>query len=323
MIKYGYHVDSDFNPSLFQTKVADSIANGNSYGVLYWRYTGTVFILHPEHLIKQEEDTDYYYELYGVTGMNGDLRETTTAYGSYPWYICIRYSKSTPNTSTSIYAHAMTINDYGNVFANNLQDSRIYSWHGGSDNVPSYYLYGQLPIGAEWGIVDGDLPFLGDAVNYPAMDDVPSTVWLANDEDLPWMECFIQYPPLDDVYAGSWVIGGKDEDCPWLQIFPDIETISDYPICLWRITDEDDCPWKIVFPDIERINDAPLGLWVIRDRDDCPWKKAFPKLYKPIKEIPPKYITPVKAIIIKDIEYNITVYNPLTYNVKVRKGVKI
>jgi len=29
-----------------------------------------------------------------------------------------------------------------------------------------------------------------------------------------------------------------------------------------------------------------------------------------------------KAIIIKDIEYNITVYNPLTYNVKVRKGVR-
>lgn len=321
MIKYGYHVDPNFNPERFQTSVADSIADGNSFGVLYWRYADTVFILHPSDLKESDEDTDYYYELYGVKGMTGDVVETTTFEGSYPWYLCIRYSKSSPNTSTSIYAHAMTISDYFGVFSGNLKNSSIYSWHG-TDECPSYYLYSYLPIGSEWGIVDGNLPFLGDAVNYPAIDDVPSTVWLANDEDLPWMECFIQYPPLDDVYAGSWVIGGKDEDCPWLQIFPDIETISDYPVCLWRITDEDDCPWKIVFPDIERINDAPLGIWVIRDRDDCPWKKVFPKLYKPIKEIPPKYIIPVKAIIIKDIEYNITVYNPLTYNVKVRKGVR-
>ncbi|OQA46498.1 MAG: hypothetical protein BWY47_01687 [Bacteroidetes bacterium ADurb.Bin302] len=42
----------------------------------------------------------------------------------------------------------------------------------------------------------------------------------------------------------------------------------------------------------------------------------------PITGTGTKYITPVKEIIIKDIEYNITVYNPLTYNVKVRKGVR-
>jgi hypothetical protein len=321
MIEYGYRVDSNFSSSIFNEQVSLSSAQGNSFGVLYWRYTGTVFILHPSDLMDSQEDDSYYYELYGVTGMNGDLRETTTATGSYPWYLCIRYSKSTPDTSTSIYCHAMTINDFYSVFSGNLKASNIYSWHG-TDECPSYYLLAAVPD-SDWVIVDGNLPYLYDAVNCPAIDDVPATVWLANDEDVPWMECFIQYPPLDDTYAGAWVIGGKDEDCPWLEIFPDIEAISDYPICLWRITDEDDCPWKIVFPDIERINDAPLGLWVIRDRDDCPWKKAFPKLYKPMKEIPPRYITPVKAIIIKDIEYNITVYNPLTYNVKVRKGVKI
>lgn len=320
MIEYGYRVDSNFSSSIFNEQVALSSAQGNSFGVLHWRYTGTVFILHPSDLMDSQEDDSYYYERYGVNGMNGDLRETTTATGSYPWYLCIRYSKSTPDTSTSIYCHAMTISDFNSVFNGNLKASNIYSWHG-TDECPSYYLLEAIPD-SDWLIVDGDLPYLYDAVNYPAVDDIPSTVWLANDEDLPWMECFIQYPPLDDVYAGSWVIGGKDEDCPWLEIFPDIEKISDYPACLWRITDEDDCPWKIAFPDIEKITDAPLGLWVIKENDDCPWKKVFPKLYKPMKELPPRYITPVKAILIKSIEYNIIEYNPITYNVKVRKGVR-
>ena len=86
---------------------------------------------------------------------------------------------------------------------------------------------------------------------------------------------------------------------------------------------EDDSPWKKPFNPLMKINDAPNMVWIINpDKDDSPWKKAFLPLYKPVKETRPKYITPVKAIIIKDIEYNITVYNPLTYNVKVRKGVR-
>ena len=319
MIAYGYHVDSNYNPERFQTAVADSIADGNSFGVLYWRYTGTVFILHPSDLKASDEDTDYYYELYGVKGMSGDVVETTTSEGSYSWYLCIRYSKSTPNTSTSIYAHAMTISDYFGVFGGDLTKSSIYSWHG-TDECPSYYLYSYLPLGSEWGIVDGNLPFLVDSVTPPNLDDTPDTVWLADDEHLPWMDSFISYPPIDDVYAGAWKIT-EDDDCPWLEIFPNMEGIEEIPLGLWKITEDDDCPWLEIFPNMEGIEEIPLGLWKITEDDDCPWKKIFPKLYKPVKELPKKY----KYINVKtkeSINYCINISQYITYNIKIKKGVR-
>lgn len=320
MIAYGYHVDSNYNPERFQTAVTNSIAGGSTYGVLYWRYASTVYILHPEHLRDSAEDTDYYYELYGVTGMNGDQQETTMAIGSYPWYICIRYDKNTPNTSTSIYAHAMTVNDFYGVFGGDLTNSSIYSWHG-TDECPSYYLYSYLPLGSEWGIVDGNIPFLGNCADVPALDDGANLIWKADDTNLPWLDAFCDIPLLDDYYELIWKITDQD-DCPWKSIF-DIRPIDELPNYVWRITEEDSSPWKIPFNPIYEINDFPDILWIIRgDRDDCPWKKAFPKLYRPIKEIPPKYITPKKPITVKSPEYVIDVHNPIIYNIKVKKGVR-
>lgn len=188
-------------------------------------------------------------------------------------------------------------------------------------------------MATNWKIVDGNLPyednFFTPVPNTSMSDaDAPYFFYRIIDGDLPFRNTFHAVPDASGFHNLQWCLipDSPDESkslIPFKTIFNPIIPVDTIPSFVWRINpDEDDSPWKIPFNPLLEIDDASNMVWIINpDRDDSPWKKAFLPLYKPIKEIPPKYICPAKAIIIKNIEYNIMVYNPLTYNVKVKKGV--
>lgn len=179
-------------------------------------------------------------------------------------------------------------------------------------------------------IIDGDLPFRNTFHSIPDVSGFHNLQWClipdSSDESkslVPFKTIFNPIVPIDTIPSFVWRINPEEDDSPWKIPFNPLLEIDDVSNIVWMMDeDKDDSPWKKAFNPLLKINDAPNMVWIINpDKDDSPWKKAFLPLYKPVKEAPPKYVK-IKAIMIKDLCYEVIVNNPITYNVKVRKGVR-
>ena len=103
---------------------------------------------------------------------------------------------------------------------------------------------------ATWYITDGDLPYLNEFPDMPAINNVPNLTWRIVDGDLPYKLCF-----------------------------PEKHEIENAPTLVWRITDGS-LPTKIVFPKNYGITDVPLGIWAIKD-GNLPYRRNFPQMPSP------------------------------------------
>lgn len=187
-------------------------------------------------------------------------------------------------------------------------------------------------MATNWKIVDGNLPYEDNFVSpIPNTDmsdtNAPDFFFRIIDGDLPFRRTFHSIPSINGCSILYWLLDPNNEDpskstIPFRFMFPENKSIDGVPETIWFKRNEDPSPWKKTFPEIINLNDVPLGMWVIKEGiDPVPWRRTFPKMYKIVKELPKKF----KEINIKtkgNIDYCIIDNEYLTYNVKVRKGVR-
>lgn len=136
---YCFFVDS-FSPLPSNVFVIlNNIDDFSKYpGLLFFCNGGKDFyicdIINPDKHVSTSSSDYYLYNkdsFYRVFGGTYNLNP-------YDQVLCIKINKSDTDPTEKIRSHCMNTSDFSSVFSSNLDDDRIYTWHGDYDLAPFY-----------------------------------------------------------------------------------------------------------------------------------------------------------------------------------------